>query len=378
MGLKRWGILAAALLPLAWPFSHARAQDSLCGAAQDSLCGAVKVSHLHHMRIRGQIVDLTQNHGCDRRIWSRSLYQKRDLYVYLPPCYDANQAYPVVMYLHGFATDEQSFLQIAPIIDDAICKGKLPPVIVAAPDGSLDGHGCLTRPGSFWINSNAGCYEDFVLFDVWDYLTHHYSIRPEPGAHVLAGVSMGGFGAFNLGIRHRDCFGVVAGVFPPLNLRWQNCECDPHAEFDPRSWSWRAAFDREHEVVARLGVAAVRMGDLIRPVFGSGDEALAAIIDANPIELVDRTRLKNGELQMFIAYAARDEFNIGAQVESFLYLCKHRGIGLHVACDPNGRHDPITAMRLTPALIDWLGQQLAPYGACGACGGTLGRPTMLP
>ena len=36
-------------------------------------------------RLRGKVVDHTANHGADRRIWSRSLYQRRDVYVYLPP-----------------------------------------------------------------------------------------------------------------------------------------------------------------------------------------------------------------------------------------------------------------------------------------------------
>jgi S-formylglutathione hydrolase FrmB len=371
MGLKRWGILAVAVGALAWL--------SIPAPADDSLTGCVAVAQLNKIHLRGQIVDLTHNHGQDHRIWSRSLYEKRDMYVYLPPGHDCNVPYPIMIYLHGFASDEQSFLNVVPLIDAAICKGTLPPLIVAAPDGSVDGQGCLQRPGSFWINSNAGYYEDWVLMDVWDYLTHHYAIRPEREAHVLAGVSMGGFGAFNLGIRHRNAFGVVAGIFPPLNLRWQNCQCNPQAEFDPRSWSWRASFDREHEVLARLGLVTVRMGDFIRPVFGCGDEALAGIIANNPIEMVDRCRLRNGELQMFVGYGAKDEFNIDAQVESFLYLCKHRGIGLHVACDPQGRHDSATAMRLAPALLGWLGQRLGTYGNGGACAnGAPGRPTMLP
>jgi hypothetical protein len=371
MGLKRFGIVAATLLASAWLGVAARADDTLVAS--------VSRAHLSKIHIQGTIVDLTNNHGCDHRFWSRSLYEKRDMYIYLPPGYDCHQAYPVMIYLHGFATDEQSFLMLVPLIDAAICKGKLPPMIIAAPDGSLDGHGCCKRPGSFWINSNAGYYEDYVLLDVWDYLTHHYAIRPERCAHVLAGVSMGGFGAFNLGIRHRNHFGVVAGIFPPLNLRWQDCNSNPRAPFDPRSWSWRAAFDCEHEVLARFGFETVRLGNVIRPVFGSGDEALAQIIENNPIELIDRTHLKNGELQMFVAYGCKDEFNIDAQVESFLYLCKHRGIGLHVACDPNGRHDAETAMRFAPAIIDWLAERLAPYSACGACATyPTGRLTVLP
>ena len=366
MGLKRWGILAALLPALAWPAPAVHAQ-------QGTLIGAYRAGHLDNVCIQGKLVDCTCNHGCDKRIWSRSLYQKRDLYIYLPPGYDPDQAYPAMIFLHGFATDEQMFLDLVPTIDAAICKGKLPPLIIAAPDGSLDGHGCMHPPGSFWINSNAGPYEDFVLLDVWDYLTHHYLIRPERGAHVLAGVSMGGFGAFNLGIRHRDAFGVVAGIMPPVNLRWQDCVGNTRAEFDPRKWGWRSNFDTESEVIARVGLRCIRMGDFVRPVFGFGDDALAGIMANNPIEMVDSTHLHNGELAMFIAYGGCDQFNLPAQVESFMYLCKHRGIGLHVAYDAKGRHDAESAERFIPTVIDWLAPQLAPYSP-----GMVHAPTMLP
>jgi S-formylglutathione hydrolase FrmB len=330
------------------------------------------------LHLQGTIVDRTANHGVDRRIWSRSLYQYRDLYVYLPPGYDKNQTYPIMIFLHGFGQDEQSFLNIAPYIDKAIVQGKLPPMIVAAPDGSLDGEGCMQRPGSFWINSNAGSFEDFVLQDVWDHLTHNYSIRSEREAHVLAGISMGGFGAYNLGIRHRDAFGVVAGIFPPLNMRWMDSHGNPRAKFDPRCWGWRTTFDEPREVIARLGAGAIRQGDLIQPVFGDGDAATAEIIANNPIELVDRTKLRNGDLQMFIAYAGNDEFNVDAQVESFLYLCKNRGLSVSVAYNPTGRHNAATAAQFAPSFIEWLSQRLSTCGPCGPTATVRGRPQMLP
>jgi len=218
-----------------------------------------------------------------------------------------------------------------------------------------------------------------VLQDVWDHVTHNYSIRAEREAHILAGISMGGFGAFNLGIRHRDAFGVVAGIYPPLNLRWMDSHGNPRANFDPRCWGWRTTFDAPREVVARLGALAIRQGDLIQPVFGDGDAAAAEIMAANPIELVDRTRLRNGDLQMFVAYAGNDEFNVDAQVESFLYLCKHRGIGITVAYSPTGRHNAATAVQFAPALVEWLSQRLSTCGPCGPAAPTGSvRPQMLP
>ena len=41
----------------------------------------------------------------------RTLHEKRDLYVYLPPHYDPCKRYPMAIYLHGFREDESGFLE---------------------------------------------------------------------------------------------------------------------------------------------------------------------------------------------------------------------------------------------------------------------------
>lgn len=316
---------------------------------------------LNH-KLAGKVVDYTFNHGVDNRIYSRSLHQRRDLYVYLPPQYDPNQRYPIILWFHGFASDEQEFTQVVVAkIDQAIRTGCLPPVIVAAPDGSLPGEPCYFRPGSFFINSLAGDFEDYILQDVWNFVVSHYPIRPERGAHVLAGASMGGFGAFNLGIRYRQSFGTAVGMFPPLNLRWTDDKDNYRANFDPEHWGWKTEMDNGWEVIARFGFITLRVKDLLYPLFGKGEQALVAVSAANPIELIDRTHLQNGELNMYVGYAGKDEFNIDAQVESFLYYCKCRGIAVAVGYEPDGKHDAQTAYRLMPAIFHWLAPILAPY-----------------
>ena len=313
-------------------------------------------------QLKGRIVDHTANHAQDNRIWSKALHQWRDLYIYLPPGYNRNERYPIIIFLHPFAMDERSFLRIVPFLDEQIACGKLPPCIVAAPDGSCDGMGCLAKPGSFFLNSNAGPYEDFVLQDMWDFVTQRYPVRTERNAHVLAGVSMGGFAAFNIGIRHRNAFGIVIGIHPPLNLRWADVDGNPRAKFDPRRWGWRTGYDNPDEVLANFGgTVKIRMGPVVRPVFGDGDEALLNIAANNPLELILKTGMKNGDLSMFVGYGGRDEFNIDAQVDSFLYYAKFRGLGVAVAFEPDGHHDYLTAKKLLPAATRWLAPQIAPY-----------------
>ena len=313
-------------------------------------------------RLHGRVIDHTFNHGVDRRIWSPALGERRDLYVYVPPGFDPGRRYPLVLFLHGFGQDEKVFLEAVGPLDRAIACGKLPPVLIAAPDGSLRGLDCLLTAGTFFLNSNLGAFEDFLMVDVWDFVLGHYPVRPEREAHALLGVSMGGGAAFNMAIKYRDRVGVVLGVFPPLNTRWVDCHGRYMSDFDPCCWGWRTRFP-SHEVVGRFyGVIPVTLGRVISPLYGRRNPStLARVIAENPVEMLALYDVKPGELEMYVAYAGRDEFNLGAQVESFLYVARHRGLEVGVGYDPEGHHNARTGFALLPGLIEWLRPRLEPY-----------------
>jgi len=122
--------------------------------------------------------------------------------------------------------------------------------------------------------------------------------------------------------------------------------------------------DRGREVIGRFygGLVAIRVKRVLDPHFGRGPEALASVSRENPIEMIDRYGLQNGVLDMYVAYGGRDEFNIDAQVESFLYrACRQRGLWVGVGYDPKGRHNAATAIRLAPGAFSWLAPRLAPF-----------------
>lgn len=315
-------------------------------------------------RLHGHLDDYTANSGVDRRIWSPALCQRRDMYVYLPPDYDPHLRYPLILWLHGFAQDEGVFLRnVIEPLDQAMASGKLPPAIIAAPDGSLKGLDCLLSPGSFYLNTQAGAFEDYLMGDIWDFLFTHYPLRPEPGAHVIMGVSMGGGAAFNKAIKYPDRIGVAIGIFPPLNLRWMDCHGRYMANFDPDCWGWRTDFSRSREVLGRFfGVITIRMRSVLTPLYGRNNpDTLPEISRENPIEMLDLYDVRPGLIEMYVAYAGRDQFNIDAQVESFLYHARQRGLCVGVGYAPKGHHDRATAYQLMPGLLEWLAPRLAPY-----------------
>jgi S-formylglutathione hydrolase FrmB len=331
-------------------------------------------------KIQGRVLDYTRNHGADRRLWSAALQQKRDLYVYLPPGYDPHKAYPLIIWLHGFAQDELTFLTDGIIpLDNAISSGQVPPVIIASPDGSVSGRDCWLSPGSFFINSEAGAFEDYLMVDVWDFLFANFPLRPEAGAHAIVGVSMGGGAAFNKAIKYPERFHNVLALFPPLNLRWMDCHGNYLANFDPNCWCWRTDFVHRHVVIGTFaGVIHFYLGDLLNPLYSRRNpDTLDAVIRENPVEMLAAYNVQPGQIAMYVAYGGRDQFNLDAQIESFLFVARQRGLEVGVGYDRNGHHDRPTAARLMPGITEWLGKQLWPFAPEGCQPGP-GHPGIAP
>lgn len=315
-------------------------------------------------RFAGQVHDFTANHGADRRLWSNALQEKRDLYVYVPPGFDAKKRYPFIFWLHGIEQDEKGSLQEGlPEIDAAMACGKLPPAIIAIPDGSIRGRPGHFSPNSGFLNTRAGCFENFLFDDVYEFVKRNYPLRPEGAAHVLAGVSIGGGAAFHHGIARRQEFGIVIGIFPPLNLRWVSCHGRYFANFDPDCWGWREHYHLGLQPVGKFfgGVVMVPWRRLVHPLYGSGNQVIPQMSRDNPIEMLDTHDLKPGELEMLVAYGKKDEFNVDAQVESFLYRSEERGLTVAVLSEPRGRHNSATALRLLPRVVEWLAPRLEPF-----------------
>ncbi len=318
--------------------------------ARGALIGRRRLEHINQ-QLCGRLVDYTHNHGADNRIWSDALCQKRDLYVYLPPHFDPDSLYPFAFYLHGASQDEQAFLDLVKRFDQAIAGGQLAPVILAAPDGSIQGRPTLFNSASFFANSHAGNFEDYLIQDVYNFMMANFPIRPEREAHALVGASMGGAAAFAHAMKYKDRFKMAIGFHPALNMRWVDCHDRYRAPFDPCCWGWRTEL-RPHESLGRTKGVAIRFKYLLDPLVGRGPDAIDAI---------DFCDIRQGDLDMFVAYGGKDELNIAAQVESFLYHARERGLSVGVAYDPKGRHDLATGVRLFPEVIEWVAPRLAVY-----------------
>lgn len=128
--------------------------------------------------------------------------------VYLPPGYDTdNRSYPVLYLLHGYTDDETGWVQFgeAPrIADEEISKGSAPPMIIVMPDGGV----------TWYMNDYKGKtpWADMFVKEFIPNIESTYRIRAKKEFRAIAGLSMGGYGALHLAMRHIDLFGSCVAM----------------------------------------------------------------------------------------------------------------------------------------------------------------------
>lgn len=313
-------------------------------------------------RLGGVILDFTHNHRADRRIYSAILCGKRDMYIYLPPCFDSQKSYPLIVWLHGALGDEHAFLDVGQIehLDQMIRCGSFPPAIVVCPDGTCRGENGIRAKHSYFINSPCcGRFEDHVMQEVVPFVATHFSVLPDKSAHALVGESAGGYGALALAIKYRNYFGSVATLAGMVNFCYDNIWHDWFADFSPETFQWRTHYD-PHEVIGKYVLIRLKAGFFLTPAFGSGPDALDRIRSDNPANLLFATDLRPGELEIFLGFGGQDNFNSDAQAESFAWLAYQKGIHCTVANWPAEKHTLEFLRMCQRRAYEWLGKRLGP------------------
>ena len=137
----------------------------------------------------------------------------RRLSIYLPPGYaKSTDRYPVLYFLHGFASSDEDmlkFVNFKAMMDSAIKAGQLRPAILVLPNS-------MTKYfGSFYTNSAvAGNWADFIGKDVVAYMDKNYRTIAQRNSRGLFGHSMGGNGALKMAMLFADKFSAVYAMSP--------------------------------------------------------------------------------------------------------------------------------------------------------------------
>jgi len=173
-------------------------------------------------------------HGAVHQRWydSRSLGVLRNAYVYTPPDYDrGNAQYPVLYLLHGSGGMEASwtlegFANV--IMDNLIADGKARPMLVVMPFGHPE---ASMRPGitPTFQRRDLNEFTQDLLEDVVPMVERVYRVRRDPDWRAIAGLSMGGNQARQIGLNRLDTFhyigtfsgsmGVAGGAVTPVAIQ---------------------------------------------------------------------------------------------------------------------------------------------------------------
>lgn len=167
---------------------------------------------------------------------SPALGVAKRMMIYLPPSYATHpeRRYPVVIYLHGLTGTETNWLSHAAIdnVADSLIAAGMPEMIIAMPDGDDGWYSDWVEPANFaacadstmresasrYCVRNAD-YETYIVRDVVGVLDSRLRTIPDRAHRGIAGLSMGGYGALELALRHPDLFAAAAshsGVVSPM------------------------------------------------------------------------------------------------------------------------------------------------------------------
>jgi len=272
---------------------------------------------------------------------SDALGVDKDVKIYLPAGYDPDDArrYPVLYYLHGLGGDETNWLTGGKL--DAAADALALEAIVVMPDG--DNHfyidsaldttydACLKDGQGLYLATQprdktcvrASRYETYVVRDLIGWVDRTYKTIARREARGIAGLSMGGFGALALGMRHPELFAAVAshsGLITPL---------------------YKGPFPYEkgkvelHDSIASVTTMLKLVGSLGTWTAGVFGNDLAVWRAYDPTVLA--AKLAPGTLQLYLDCGTEDEFLFNHSVAYLHDLLLDRGIAHEYYLGP-GHH----------------------------------------
>ncbi len=152
--------------------------------------------------------------------FSRSLQKASTVNVVFPDDPEVRRPWSAFYLLHGLSDDQSIWMRRTSI--ERYVEGK--PLVVVMPDG---GRGWYTNAVEGYA------YEDDLVKDVVGLIDRTFPVRAERGGRAIGGLSMGGYGAVKVGLKHHDKFVSTtshSGAVGMLRARGRGLELSPEFE----------------------------------------------------------------------------------------------------------------------------------------------------
>ncbi|GBE93334.1 alpha/beta hydrolase [Nostoc cycadae] len=144
---------------------------------------------------------------------SQAMGTVRQYGVILPPNYQKNPQtrYPVIFLLHGGHDDARAYADkyaIISVLHELYKTGKLPPSIIITPDGN-DNRGSSPLYDPDYYDGTNGKIAALIGLELVQVVKSRYRTLEQPQFWALGGLSSGGWGAFNIGLRYLNNFNIL-------------------------------------------------------------------------------------------------------------------------------------------------------------------------
>lgn len=153
--------------------------------------------------------------------------------VYLPPEYEVHMrhVYPIVLFNDGQDLPRMGFREI---LEEQFFSKKIPPLIavgIYCSEQRQREYGTARQPDYKGRGDKAGAYSVFITNELFPYLFRHYRISDLAEDHAIAGFSLGGLSAFDIGWSNPRLFGSIGVFSGALWWRWSGVNPeDPDAD----------------------------------------------------------------------------------------------------------------------------------------------------
>lgn len=199
------------------------------------------------VEVLGEPAPLTQQQDVPHGNLHHHLYNSsttgrpRNAIVYTPPGYEgsSSEKYPLLVLCHGFGDDETAWSEVGrmhQIMDNLISQKKIEPLVVVMPYGHPVP--LVNRWTEDYGASNSEAMVGDVVQDLLPMVSQRYRVMDAAEYHAIAGLSMGGGHAIEVGLRHPEVFqwvGAFSAATPQGDLATEHRELLKHHQ-DGEDW----------------------------------------------------------------------------------------------------------------------------------------------
>lgn len=150
---------------------------------------------------------------------SKALKATRRLHVWTPAGYEnSTDRLPVLYLIHGGGDTDNSWPGVGcagDILDNLLAEGKMKPMIVVMPNGSID-----TGDGN--MMGEVPLFAEDMITCIIPYIESNYRVVADQDHRAMAGLSMGGMETLETTLRHPDMFRyvwVLSSSFSPVDQK---------------------------------------------------------------------------------------------------------------------------------------------------------------